>query len=62
MSKDTIKQCSNEIHVFNSRANNAQIRGIQCLTGSEAFFLRDLGQSKCSRTVETPKGKEGMTG
>lgn len=57
MSKDTIKQFSNEIHVFNSRANIPQIRGIQGLTGSEAFFLRDLGQSKCSRTVETTKGK-----
>ena len=41
-----LKQFSNEIDAFNSRASNPWISGIQCLSSSGTLFLRDLGQEQ----------------
>jgi len=39
-----LKQFWNKLDVNYSRENNLWVEGVQCLTSSEALFLRDFGQ------------------
>lgn len=41
-----IMQFGNELDVLYVRENNPWTGGVQCLTSSKAFFLRDLGQEQ----------------
>ena len=58
-----LKQFSNEFDALYSRENNPWIEGVQCLTSSGVFFLRDVWARVSSyRMLEEATWEWGMIG